>query len=379
MWSNLRAKPSSNNKQERDSNFEILRIVAMMMIILHHIALYGGWPLDVGQTFNLSIDSFFIQFIHHFGKIGVWIFVLITGYYMVCSKSQIIPKFLKLFLQIYTTSVLVDVIFIVFGGVPANSIHWQNDLLPVLSGKWWFASTYLIALPFFPFVNKMLNSLDRGSHLTLILLLLIVWFVIPTFTHSGMYGSFVIMFFTMYTIGAYIKLYPKSFERSVKEYGLWTIISITLLATLIALANLIGPLDGFKPFETTLAWGNDSSIMVVIIAVLTFLTFKQTNVGHIHWVNVFASTMFGVYLLQEHDQFRAWIFEWMDIGNHYGSPDLILYVFGCMLVILVLCAILEYVRMQTVDRATSRLIPPFTKAIRKTLSCLVGTDNTSPQ
>ena len=190
-------KNKSDDRQERDSNFELLRIVAMMMIILHHIAIYGGWPLDLSQTFDLTTDSFFIQFIHHFGKIGVWIFVLITGYYMVNSKSPVVPKFLKLFLQVYTTSILIDVVFVVFGGIPTDSVNWESDLFPVITGKWWFASTYLIALPFFPFVNRMLNSLDRKNHLTLIVLMLTIWFVIPTFTHSGMYGSFVIMFFTM--------------------------------------------------------------------------------------------------------------------------------------------------------------------------------------
>ena len=291
---------------------------------------------------------------------------------MVNSKSPVVPKFLKLFLQVYTTSILIDVVFVVFGGIPTDSVNWESDLFPVITGKWWFASTYLIALPFFPFVNRMLNSLDRKNHLTLIVLMLTIWFVIPTFTHSGMYGSFVIMFFTMYTIGAYFGLHPESTGRSAKQYGLCAIASIVLLAVLIALVNLMGPIDGFKPFETTLSWGHDNGLMVVLIAVLTFLTFKQINIGHIHWINAFASTMFGVYLIQEHEQFRSWIFELMNIGSHYGSLDLIPYILVCMLTILVFCAILEFIRMHTVDRVTTRLIPPLTRTIYRILSLLTS-------
>ena len=42
----------SDSRQRRDSNFEILRIIAMMMVILQHIAVYGGWPMDINQTFD---------------------------------------------------------------------------------------------------------------------------------------------------------------------------------------------------------------------------------------------------------------------------------------------------------------------------------------
>ena len=362
----------SGSRQERDSNFEILRIVAMMMVILQHIALYGGWPSGLEQTFDLEPNSFFIQFIYHFGKIGVWIFVLITGYHMVCTKSPVVPRFLKLWLQVFTTSVLIDVGFILFGGVSADSIDWGTDLLPVMSGTWWFASTYLIVLPFIPFVNRMLTRLDRREHLTLVILMLLVWCVIPTFTHSGMYGSFIMMFLAMYTLGAYIRLHPESFARSARYYGTCTLTSIATLALLIALIDLIGPVDGFRPFESTLSWGDERSVMVVLISTLTFLTFKSIDVGRIRWVNLVAATTFGVYLIQEHPQFRHWIFETLDMGSHYGSADLVPYVIVCMLAIFAVCSVLEFVRMQTVERATSKAIPWMSRAVYRVQSLLVG-------
>ena len=118
----------SDSRQRRDSNFEILRIIAMMMVILQHIAVYGGWPMDINQTFDLGVNSFFIQFIYHFGKIGVWIFVLITGYFMISSKSSVVPKYLKLWLQVLMTSLVIDLAFIIFGNVSVDSIEWKTDL-----------------------------------------------------------------------------------------------------------------------------------------------------------------------------------------------------------------------------------------------------------
>lgn len=368
----LETQTTPHDRKNRDSNFEILRIVAMFMVILQHIAVYGGWPSGLDQTFNLAPNSFFIQFIYHFGKIGVWIFVLISGYYMVNSKSSVIPKFLKLWLQVLSISVLIDIIFILTGEISVDDIDWSTDLLPIMSGDWWFASTYLIVLPFTPYINKMLRTLNRREHLTLVILMLLIWSIIPTFTHSSMYGSFIMMFLAMYTLGAYIRLHPESFERRSEFYGLCTLLSIAALAGLIALVDVLGPITGFKPFESTLSWGNEKSVMVVLISTLTFLTFRQINVGHIGWINVIASTTFGIYLIHEHDIFRQWMFGFLDMGSHYESADLVPFILACMLGIFVFCSALEFARMQTVDRATSRMIPGMTNIIRRVQFRLVG-------
>lgn len=360
------------SRRGRDSNFEVLRIVAMMMVILQHIAVYGGWPIDMGQTFALSPDSFFIQFIYIFGKIGVWIFVLITGYYMVGSDSPVVPKFLKLLLQVFTTSVLIDVLFIVFADVPADSVNWAGDLFPVIHGNWWFASTYLIVLPFTPFVNRLLRALGRREHLTLIVLMLVIWCIIPTVTHSGMYGSFVMMFLLIYTIGAYIRLHPAAFERRAGFYGACALASVLVMALLIALVDLVGPVAGFRPMESTTVWGDERNFMVVAVAVFTFLAFRRLDLGHNRWINPVAATTFGVYLIQEHHFFRGWIFGQLDMGSHFGSPDMVPYVLLCMLGIFAICSVMEFVRMQTVERVTARIVPWLSRIVYRVLDGIVG-------
>lgn len=368
----------AGGRRGRDSNFELLRILAMMMVILQHIAVYGGWPLDLAQTFDLSPDSFFIQFIYHFGKIGVWIFVLITGYYMVGSDSPVVPKFLKLFLQVFTTSVVIDIVFVLLGGVSVDSLNWRQDLTPVISGNWWFASTYLIVLPFTPFANRLLRALSRREHLILIVLMLAIWCVIPTFTHSGMYGSFVMMFLAMYAIGAYIRLHPAAFHRRPGFYGACALASVLVMALLIALVNLFGPVVGFRPMESALVWGDERSVVVVAVAVFTFLAFRGLDLGRNRWINLVAATTFGIYLIHEHHLVRGWIFGHLDMGSHFGSPDLVPYVLLCMLAIFALCSVLEFVRMQTLERVTSRIVPWLSRRVYWVLDRLVGEPDDRP-
>lgn len=76
-----------NEKTIRDSNFELLRIVLIVMIICLHYLGHGGslevlGPSDFNFYFAYAFESFFI--------IAVNCFILITGirFYVNCLRSQ---------------------------------------------------------------------------------------------------------------------------------------------------------------------------------------------------------------------------------------------------------------------------------------------------
>lgn len=70
------------DKQERNSNFEILRIISMIMIIAHHYAVHGFVSNDLEYSFNRYI----VGILSLGGKLGNTIFILISGYFMVNSR-----------------------------------------------------------------------------------------------------------------------------------------------------------------------------------------------------------------------------------------------------------------------------------------------------
>ena len=89
---------STAMKQQRDSNIELLRIVVMGMIVLHHFIFHGlgvyrnlvfGEPavMNVRDTnYALALDGFLIC--------GVNVFVLISGWFSIKFKAA---SFVKLF------------------------------------------------------------------------------------------------------------------------------------------------------------------------------------------------------------------------------------------------------------------------------------------
>lgn len=78
-----------NSLKIRNSNLELLRIVSMILIIMHHYAVHGGFDL---LNTELDLNRIWIQILSIGGKIGVNCFVLITGYFMINSKFKEVVK-----------------------------------------------------------------------------------------------------------------------------------------------------------------------------------------------------------------------------------------------------------------------------------------------
>lgn len=72
--------------KERESNFELLRIVAMVLIVLHHFSVHSNF---VYETSVWSFNHLFIQFIYFGGKVGVDCFVLISGYFLIMQRFKL--------------------------------------------------------------------------------------------------------------------------------------------------------------------------------------------------------------------------------------------------------------------------------------------------
>lgn len=75
-------------RKKRNINIELLRILSMLLIVYHHYSVHSSWIFHN----SFSKRTALINIIGNFGKIGVIIFVLITGYFIL-SKDLVLKKF----------------------------------------------------------------------------------------------------------------------------------------------------------------------------------------------------------------------------------------------------------------------------------------------
>lgn len=94
----------------RSSNFELLRILSMCMIIGAHYVYHGGL-LSEGTALN----QVFASFLRIGGKLGVTIFVLIGAYFLSVQEFKS-ERIIKLFFETAFYSVLIYLLGTVCGG-----------------------------------------------------------------------------------------------------------------------------------------------------------------------------------------------------------------------------------------------------------------------
>ena len=87
-------------KQERSSNIELFRILLMLSIVAHHYVINSGLmdAFDTGIASKTSLNYAFLSLWGMWGKTGINVFILISGYFL-CTSSLTIRRYCKVFLE----------------------------------------------------------------------------------------------------------------------------------------------------------------------------------------------------------------------------------------------------------------------------------------
>lgn len=108
-------------KQERNSSFEILRIIAILFIVAHHFSVHGGFDFSsLGNSSQVIINRTWINFIAQFGKLGVNLFILISAFFLIESKFKA-RKVLSILAEMLFISITLGLVFFF---VNKKNIHY---------------------------------------------------------------------------------------------------------------------------------------------------------------------------------------------------------------------------------------------------------------
>ena len=137
--------------KEKNSSIEFLRIVSMIFIIIYHYSIHGGFD-DITYN-NLSLNNLFLQILLFGGKIGCYLFMFITGYFMINGRMNY-KKIFKLILELEFYSLVIFFIFNYGLGKHYSKKDWVRNLFPIIYGNW-FVVNYIMLYLFIPFINKL--------------------------------------------------------------------------------------------------------------------------------------------------------------------------------------------------------------------------------
>ena len=323
-------------KKTRSSNIELLRIIAMFMIVLYHIVYHCVVvqltnPASMGRT---VIDTFnhptfykkllMLNSIQTFGIIGNAIFILISGYFMANrSKNEInmgkISK--KLLLELGFASLFLVCIPPIIHHLRPELFITMDTISRFNSASWFVGYYFVVQLCGFLFLNKFLTSLDYKKYLSF----LITLFAFISLSWSGglaeglasglrtlLTGLF------LYSLGGFISRFDPF--NNICFYVFFLIGFIVYLLIWISSYNLTETnIEKYirsaskTPFIQSIPGFANHSIVIIILAVCLFEIFRRVRLPQSRVISFLGKSTFMVYLIHDNGFFyeiwnlRDWI------------------------------------------------------------------------
>ena len=358
----LGVHPRSVADNTRDSAMELLRIITMFLIVLHHFTVHSG---NVFANSDLSIERFWLATIQLGGKVGNNLFVLLSGYFLINSRGCIInfKRIIKYCFQVWFYSIGISIMVFLMFPETMSIRNIINSIFPLASSTWWFATSYFVLYLLHPFLNKMIYALNKKEHATLCCILMVLWCIFPTFLNLFFESSNVLWFITLYIIAAFIRIHDFQLEKRKTLFLLIYSLLFTYIATFIFI--YVGSI--WQPIASkAMFFYNQDKLNILLISIATFLIFKGMKMSHCSSVNKIASCAFGVYLIHEHPLFRDLL--WQGIFSKAAFQESILlipYSLVVSCVVFCLCCLIDIARQIFIERKIFSKLSIFAERIQK--------------
>ena len=335
-------------KKQRDSNIELLRIVLMIAIILHHYIVNSG----ITELINDSVveswrwNSCVALILGWGGKTAINCFVLITGYFM-CKQEYKWQKILHLYLEVKFYSIVIYLIFLISGYETFTLKGFYKTMFGVvLSFDKGFIGSFIAFYALIPFINKLISVLDKKSHGILAILLCIIFSIVPTLFLNTVF-EYISWYTTLYIIASYIRLYPNKIFDNKRLTGLFLLGSLIVSwLTIILIYYCETKIGRVLPHYWFVADSN--KILAFVTSLFAFSFFIKISLGQNKFVNTISSATFGVLLIHDSgDSMRKWL--WQDVCNnvwHFKNDSLLRFIahaFLCTLCIYSICVVINLV------------------------------------
>lgn len=376
---------------KRQANFEILRVVAMAMIVAMHFMQKGG--ILTSLSYDTSAVNCVAWLIESFCIVAANCYVLIAGYFLVDTDWKC-KKVFVLLGQISFYSLLIPIVCLILGigDIRAWTVYdWIVAVLPLQMDHYWFATAYVLMFLLAPVLATGVKQLSK-KQLEITIGLLLVYFCVfksisPILLSADRYGYDYPWFICLFLIAAYIKLYGTS-EGGLQlgsENGLQlgkskqvgsgkllqlgkvklfgsaksSMICYVVTAAIIFLFSfLLGQVNariGKFDYYMNMVYSYNH-ILTLFASLSLFFAFKHwrpKECGLVRFLCKLASYTFGVYLVHENIAIRNLWPYWLGVEKVKGS---VLFVPYMMIVICVVFAV-----GMAVDWVRTRLFRKFVK------------------
>lgn len=143
--------------KKRNSPFEALRIISMLLVIAYHWQLHGYNDQIMYST--LSVNQIISFVFGSWGTLGVNLFFLISFNFLLQKEKNNYSKAIKLTIKTSFYGTIVYLFAVIFVGVSFSVSVFIKSILGALIYQYWFIAVYIVIYLLFPIFNTVIKYL----------------------------------------------------------------------------------------------------------------------------------------------------------------------------------------------------------------------------
>ena len=334
----------------RQSNIELCRIIAMLMIVAGHLTQQSGILHRGGVNYKWAV------ILGSGSGIADNIFVMIGAYFLVDLSFQS-QRIIKLYAEVWTYCVPITIFMTVLFPEYVGIKEFVRGLFVYSGSPLWFASCYISMLIVTPFLNRLL--IYQKASKVIILLLFFINVIPSTFLLRGdfFYSGEVVWFCFLYLLIGYLKKYRKKirFNKWI-GFAFAILIYICLLCFYFGTEYFMNQSDGFYRLAESLDLKmyfitRYHTLPAFICSFMIFWFFVNMNLRENQIINNLSKGVFAVYIIHQTPAFAAFMWEkiimvdkWMN--SLYYPIWFLLAVMGIFLS----CSLIDCLRRLTFEK-----------------------------
>ncbi len=330
--------------KQRNPSFEILRVVAMFLIVVWHFLMHGvgvkphGVSGDAASLFNLCS----IELIGCLAKVSTNCYILISGYFMIRQTKPKWEKIPKTWMPIAFYSLVIFFLFLAFSSRHLGWNDFWQSLFPLYNNRYWFATRYVALVALAPFLAIVAQALTRRQYLVLLAVMAVINFDFLLGSRMSGNNSLLWFIFLFYT-GGYIRLHFN--HEGTNHFGKAYFAVATALAV-IFLCRLVG-LYSLWTMPMMIDYHDNNGILF-IAALLLFLwtaRYKAPDNWLVRLMVRIAPLTFGVYLIHDNLLVRRELWHhWLHVQSWLHSWEFVPLLVASTVGIFAVCIAIDSVR-----------------------------------
>ncbi|MXP74792.1 acyltransferase family protein [Lachnospiraceae bacterium WCA-9-b2] len=298
------------DRSSRNYGIDMMRILSMVMILLHHILGHGG-IIESVKPDTVQCEVLWILRILCYG--GVDCFALISGYIGYGSKHKY-RHIIGLAVQVMFYTLSVTFIFSLFAAELVTAKTVFKAVFPISYNVYWYFSSYFLMFFLMPYMDIVVSIIDEFHGKMLIILCVMLYSVFPTMFYYDIgglnRGYSTIWLCLLYVIGALFRKNHNTFldRYNYKYYG-WCYLILCCVTWLsrIIIRKVSVELTGIILFDEWLISYNSPTILIGSICLLLCFSKIEVKEKYRKLILTLSGASFGVYLLHEEPLIREYV------------------------------------------------------------------------